>query len=363
MIVWRQADQAQWQTAADDFARGRLGQARRGPEQHASPEFAALLAELADMGFAALCAHGRVQGLGQGPAALAAVLEPICAVDASAGAAIYANAAAHLALQPLCEAQANEAALAAIAGHWLAWPAFHDLAEQEWPLLGAGNRLSGRAEMLLIGAQANHAVLPARREGAEGMALVLVDLAVPQVQRSAPLRTLGLRATGIVDAAFEQTPVRLQTPLAAEEFDRLQRKLAVPAMAMLCGLMHGSLDTARAYALERYQGGGPISGWGEVRCILSRMQQQLVVAQSLLLQHAEMPAAHDGDESARFALMQVATLACELTDDGIQVLGGNGYMRDYGQEKRLRDARQLQCLGGGFRWRRQRLARAVLDKA
>ncbi len=34
-------------------------------------------------------------------------------------------------------------------------------------------------------------------------------------------------------------------------------------------------------------------------------------------------------------------LACELVNDGVQLLGGNGYMKDYGQEKRYRDARQV----------------------
>lgn len=360
MIDWRDSEQAQWQSVADTFARGRLGQAQRGPEKHGAPDFAALLTELGDMGFASLCAHARLNGLAQTPRALAALLEPICAVDASAGAAIYANAAAHLCLQPLCESETDQGLMAALASQWLAWPAFHDLAEQEWPSLSAEHRLSGRVEMLLIGAHAGFAVLPARRDGAAGIALVLVDLRSAQVQRGAPVRTLGLSAAGIVDATFDRAAARLVCAQGAETFERLSRQLAVPAMAMLCGLMHGSHATALAYALERYQGGGPISGWGEVRSLLSRMTQQLRVTQSLLQQHAETPSSEADDGGARFALMQTASLACELSCDGIQLLGGNGYMKDYGQEKRLRDARQLQCLTGGYSWRRQQLARAVL---
>lgn len=44
--------------------------------------------------------------------------------------------------------------------------------------------------------------------------------------------------------------------------------------------------------------------------------------------------------------LHVHELACELVNDGVQVLGGNGYMKDYGQEKRYRDARQVQALLG-----------------
>jgi len=46
------------------------------------------------------------------------------------------------------------------------------------------------------------------------------------------------------------------------------------------------------------------------------------------------------------AALHVHELACEVVTDGIQVLGGNGYMKDYGQEKRYRDARQVQALLG-----------------
>jgi alkylation response protein AidB-like acyl-CoA dehydrogenase len=38
--------------------------------------------------------------------------------------------------------------------------------------------------------------------------------------------------------------------------------------------------------------------------------------------------------------------ACNVTTDGIQILGGYGYMKDYGQEKRFRDAKQLNTLLG-----------------
>ena len=44
--------------------------------------------------------------------------------------------------------------------------------------------------------------------------------------------------------------------------------------------------------------------------------------------------------------LHIAELACEATSDGIQILGGYGYMKDYGQEKRYRDARMVQALLG-----------------
>jgi alkylation response protein AidB-like acyl-CoA dehydrogenase len=52
------------------------------------------------------------------------------------------------------------------------------------------------------------------------------------------------------------------------------------------------------------------------------------------------------EETARAVAIHVAEMASRATVDGIQLLGGNGYMKDYGQEKRMRDANQAQCFLG-----------------
>lgn len=384
MIDWQDAQLREWQAAASAFAEGRLGRTRRGPEHHAGADFPALLAEMKALGLAALCAPEELEGLGQDEAALAATLAPLGAVDASAGAAVYATGVAQLALRAL--AGAGNPLPEDLAGQWLAWPAFHDLAEQEWPVLEADGRLRGQVAMLLPGAHAAYAVLPARK-GASAMAtgpgrggshragmtmvkdehapeaqnppaadvLVLLPLTLSGVQSSPPVRTLGLSACGIVDLQIDAAPVAWQGEGLAAAMPALQERFAVAGLGLFCGLMHGSLETALDYAGERYQGGGPIRDWGEVRRLLAHMQQHRSVARSLLRQQAEGQGARAGHDG-RLALLQVAAQACQLVADGVQLLGGNGYMKDYGQEKRMRDAWQLQCLGGSVAWRRQQLA-------
>ena len=49
---------------------------------------------------------------------------------------------------------------------------------------------------------------------------------------------------------------------------------------------------------------------------------------------------------SRAAALLIQEMACEVTTDGIQVLGGAGYMKDFGQEKRFRDAKHIQALLG-----------------
>jgi alkylation response protein AidB-like acyl-CoA dehydrogenase len=120
-------------------------------------------------------------------------------------------------------------------------------------------------------------------------------------------------------------------------------------------VMVASSAAAEAYAEERFQGGGPIIGWGEVRRLLSLQQERLRVA-GAVLGEALATARSGGDLlSARYGALHVGALATELTTDGVQLFGGNGYMQDFVQERRMRDARQLHGLGGAVAWRRQLL--------
>jgi alkylation response protein AidB-like acyl-CoA dehydrogenase len=358
-IHWPADDLQEWSVAADEFAQGRLSAASLGHEHHADPAFKHLLDELREMGFLALCADERLDGLGQGASALARVLEAVCAVDASAGAAIYTSAAAHLALRACHLPDTLVRSLPDLAGNWLAWPAFHELHEQPWPELSSDGRLSGCVEMLLLGAHARWAVTPARDASlAHGpLRLVLVDLTHPTVARGAPVRTLGLSACGLADVGLSYTPCHVVATEAQTLIGQIESALTAGAVAMQCGVMRGSLHGAQSYAAERVQGGGNLLGWGEVRRLLSLMHERLTVAQGLL---GQLLVPDHAGLAAQYSALHVGSLACEQTTDGVQLLGGNGYMKDYGQEKRMRDARQLQGLLGGVAWRRQRcLARAV----
>ena len=60
------------------------------------------------------------------------------------------------------------------------------------------------------------------------------------------------------------------------------------------------------------------------------------------------------------AALIVHNMACDLVNDGVQVLGGNGYMKDYGQEKRFRDARQVQALLGSVPLRKLSLVKEAI---
>ncbi|HPS93637.1 MAG TPA: acyl-CoA dehydrogenase family protein, partial [Deltaproteobacteria bacterium] len=131
-------------------------------------------------------------------------------------------------------------------------------------------------------------------------------------------------------------------------FDAASRKMHVAAAAMNAGIMKGSFNEALAYAKERFQGGREIINWSEVSMILANMLIKANVADLCVAQACQAVRQENGQwgRHCMAAALHVHELACDATSDGIQVLGGNGYMKDYGQEKRYRDARQVQALLG-----------------
>jgi len=112
--------------------------------------------------------------------------------------------------------------------------------------------------------------------------------------------------------------------------------------------MRGSFGAALEYCAQRYQGGRMIIQWDDVRMKLAGMGTLLALAETSMQGLKAMFAAGEAQAgpSAVATAVQLGRIATEVTSEGIQVMGGNGYMKDYGQEKRMRDAKQAQALLG-----------------
>jgi alkylation response protein AidB-like acyl-CoA dehydrogenase len=170
------------------------------------------------------------------------------------------------------------------------------------------------------------------------------------VKVSAPLITLGLQACQAVDAVLESAPALLvgTEGEGGNCFRKMQLRMSAPAAAMSLGIMRGCLREALDYAGQRWQGGRTIAEWPVVRMKLAEIAIQIDVAASCLsgILSAQGGAQAGESQAALAAAIHITDMACAATSEGVQILGGNGYMKDYGQEKRMRDARQTKSLLG-----------------
>lgn len=355
---------------AQRFARKELQAHTQEHEYPYARDIAGVLQVAGDTGLFGLNLPEACGGSGLDVSALAGVVQQVSAVDAGVAAMLFTNAAA---LEIIATAAGGDAAcdterdaviracLLANGSLPLAFPSY--TAPEEMTCLavsggaedgqGVGNgndgaRLSGRLPFLALGGVARYAVVPGARQPGSGFSWYLLDLHAAGVALPEPVLILGLQACQVVDVTLRDVPAwRIGADGTGRQlFHRMQARLSLPAVAMAVGLMEGSFNTALDYAGQRFQGGRHLVDWSGIRMKLADMAIRLDVARCCLSGLLATWSTGTAGNAACAAAIHAGELACNVASEGIQVLGGNGYMKDYGQEKRLRDARQARCLLG-----------------
>lgn len=115
-------------------------------------------------------------------------------------------------------------------------------------------------------------------------------------------------------------------------------RIGIGSLALGVGL--SSLDYARDYAKERNQFGQTISNFQAIQFMMADAYTELEAAR-LLLMHAADKKENNSDYAvnasmAKLYASEAANRACYI---GLQVLGGNGYTKEYPLERMARDAR------------------------
>jgi alkylation response protein AidB-like acyl-CoA dehydrogenase len=120
-------------------------------------------------------------------------------------------------------------------------------------------------------------------------------------------------------------------------------------MAPMClGIVEKCLEVATKYAKERVTWGKPIAEYQLVQEKLARMfvhQQNienLLFKQLWLAKHKQSMTQAEASATKLYC----ARAATEVALEAVQILGGNGYMREFHVEQLARDAKLLQ-IGGG----------------
>lgn len=223
--------------------------------------------------------------------------------------------------------------------------------------------LSGTRSMVALAPVADYLVLPAADAAGASPALVLVDANTPGVQVGEPLLTLGMRGCPTADVHCDLVRIAPERVLArgaraASVLESVAARFLAPVAALVTGSVEASFATAAQYAQDRYQGGRYIIDHEQVRALLADMLADLASCRGAVgaLRHAPAPSA-----SAAALFVRVKDIATRATTDGVQLLGGNGYMEDYGQERCMRDARQAACLLGRPDYWRQRAIHSWLE--
>lgn len=136
-------------------------------------------------------------------------------------------------------------------------------------------------------------------------------------------------------------------------------RIGIAAQAL--GIAGGALNTTVEYVKERKQFGRTISQFQNTQFQLADMATRVQAAQ-LLVYRAAVAKGNGGHFSteASMAKLYAAETAMEVTTKAVQLHGGYGYIREYGVERMMRDAKITEIYEGTSEVQRMVIAANLL---
>jgi len=191
-----------------------------------------------------------------------------------------------------------------------------------------------------------------RAKGSRGISAFIVERGTPGFRAGKKEDKLGMRASETSEVIFENCRVPASQLLGTEGqgfVNALQvldaGRIGIAALAV--GLAQGSYEAARNYAFERKQFGQPIGTFQSIRAKLVDAATRIEAARLLTYRAAAMK---DGGQrttlEAAMAKLYSSEIAVRVAEDGVQIHGGYGFVKDYVAEKYFRDVK-LTTIGEG----------------
>lgn len=204
----------------------------------------------------------------------------------------------------------------------------------------------------------------------DGVGIFVVDLPNSGFRITRELPKMGVTAVPVVDITLEDCRVPAENVVGdpAKGFKLTMQGLNVvrPIVAARgVGLAQGATQYAVDYARERRTFGKRIIEHQAIGFTLAEMAMKIEAARLLTYQACIMVDSGRSDVSIApylsMAKAYATEVAVEAADHALQVLGGNGYLKDYATERYYRDAKQLMLVEGTSQIHRLIIHRALIE--
>jgi alkylation response protein AidB-like acyl-CoA dehydrogenase len=234
----------------------------------------------------------------------------------------------------------------------------------------AGWALNGSKTFITNGSHADCAVILAVTDPAKGthggISAFVVEKGTPGFRPGKKENKLGLRASDTSELIFEDCIVPVENRLGeiGAGFRDAMRVLdggRISIAALSLGIGRGAMDAAMKYAQQRRQFGKAISEFQAIQFKLADMATELDAAWLLTMRAARMKDAGERVTLASsMAKLYASEAACRICDEGLQIHGGYGFIKDYPAEKFYRDVRLCTIGEGTSEIQRMVIARELL---
>jgi alkylation response protein AidB-like acyl-CoA dehydrogenase len=354
-------DQQALQEAARTFAMEQLRPAASAADSaYAAP--AELLAQCAELGFSALGIPESLGGMGTERSAVtnALIAEAMAEGDMGLAFAALAPSAVSNALVLWGNADQQARYLPAFAGDK---PPAAALAIQEPVALfdpfllqtraarvGQDYVLHGLKSMVPLAKSAELFIVAAHLEGS-GPALFLVESSSKGLSVEED-RSMGLRAAGCARLRLDSVTVPQANLLGEAKGDVYEDCVNLGRLAWCAlgtGCAKGVLDYLIPYVNEREAFGEPISHRQSVAFAISNIAIELHGMRLLTWRAASLVDAEDEfAQATALARRLCADKGMQIGSDGVQLLGGHGFVKEHPVERWYRDLRAVGVMEGGL---------------
>jgi alkylation response protein AidB-like acyl-CoA dehydrogenase len=162
-----------------------------------------------------------------------------------------------------------------------------------------------------------------------------------------PVRGAALHAAGASRIAFDGPAAAAWSDAAAAA--RALARVRLCVAALIVGVLEDATQFSRAYAQERVAFGQPIAHHQGLAFMIVDMFSAVEQARLLVEDAARrVEAGDDAVQEAAAAFVEAVEASRFVGPNGVQILGGHGFMRDFPVEKAMRDCRALGLLAGGL---------------
>jgi acyl-CoA dehydrogenase len=188
--------------------------------------------------------------------------------------------------------------------------------------------------------------------GHHGMSFLVLESDMPGYEVSRKLEKMGWHASDTGELSFTDVEVPAENLLGEENggFHLVMANFAWERLLMAIGAVGGMqkvFEITLEYAKEREAFGRPIGKFQAIRHKFAEMATRIEAARAITYNALRL--FHEGQDCIREVTMAKLVTQrglVEIADECLQIHGGYGYMREYGIERAVRDAR-LGPIGGG----------------
>jgi acyl-CoA dehydrogenase len=188
--------------------------------------------------------------------------------------------------------------------------------------------------------------------GHGGISFLVLEREMPGYEVSRKLEKMGWHSSDTGEISFTDVEVPAENLLGEENggFKLIMANFAWERLLMAIGAvgaMQRLIETTVAYALDREAFGRPIGKFQAIRHHVAEMATRAEAARALTYNALRL--FHEGKnciQEVSMAKLMTQRAVLEIADQSLQIHGGYGYMREYGIERAVRDAR-LGPIGGG----------------